>query len=74
MDTLKTLLRVGGLVVAAAGGLCLPVQNYIVSKRNLSTFHNWADFGAFVQVGLVLIAVGLVAFGLSFLVRGEMSD
>jgi hypothetical protein len=74
MDTLKTTLRVGGIVVAAAGGLCLPIQTYVFSKRDLSTFHNWADVGAFVQFGLALIAVGLLAFGLSFLVHGEMSD
>jgi hypothetical protein len=74
MDAIKTTLRVGGIVVAAAGGLCLPARTYIVNKRELSTFHNWADLGAFTQFGLVLIAVGLVAFGLSFLVRGEMSD
>jgi sugar phosphate permease len=74
MDALKISLRVGGIVVAAAGGLCLPVHNYVFSKRNLSTFHDWADLGAFVQFGLVLIAVGLVAFGLSFLVLGEISD
>ena len=74
MDALKTTLRVGGIVTAAAGALCLPSQNYNFSKRKLSTFHNWADLGVFVQFGLVLIAVGLVAFGLSFLVRGEMSD
>ena len=74
MDNLKTILRIGGIVTAAAGGLCLPFPNYVFDKGDLSRFHNWADVGVFTWMGLVLIAVGVFAFGLSFLVRGDMTD
>ncbi len=74
MDNLKTVLRIGGMVTAAAGGLCLPFPNYVFDKYDLSRFHNLADTGVFTWMGLGLIAVGLVALGLSFLVRGDMTD
>ena len=74
MDNLKTVLRIGGIFTAAAGGLCLPFPNYVFDKGDLSRFHNLADAGVFTWMGLGLIAVGLVGFGLSFLVRGDMTD
>ena len=73
MSTLKTALRVGGILVALIGGLCLPVPNYVFDKGDFSAFHNLADLGAFAQIGLALIVVGLLAFGLSFAVPAEMS-
>ena len=74
MSTLKTVLRVGGIVVIAAGLMFLPMRNYVFNKRDLSRFHNWADYGAFTSFALPLIVVGLVAFGVSFLIRGDMID
>jgi hypothetical protein len=63
-----------GIVTAAAGGLCLPFPNYVFDKRDSSRFHNWADVGVYIWMGLGLIAIGLFAFELSFLVRGDMTD
>ena len=74
VNRLKTVLRTGGTVVVAMGIVCLPVGFGISPKRDLSLFNNLADLGAFVQMGLILIAVGLLALGLSFMVPGEMSD
>lgn len=58
----------------AAGAISLPVPNRVFDKGDLSRFHNWADTGAFTSFGLGLIVVGLVAFGVSFLVRGDLTD
>ena len=74
MSNFKTVLRVGGVVLVAIGLMLLPVRNYVFDKRDLSAFHDVAELSAFVQSGLALIVVGLVVFGLSFLIRGELSD
>jgi hypothetical protein len=74
MSKLKTVLRVGGAAIVAIGLMFLPVRNYVFDKHDLSAFHDVAELSAFVQAALVLIIVGLVAFGLSFLIRGELSD
>lgn len=52
MSTLKTALRVGGILVALIGGLCLPVPNYVFDKGDLSAFHNLADLGALFRSAL----------------------
>jgi heme exporter protein D len=52
----------------------LPVRNYVFDTRDLSAFHDVAELGGFVWVAVLMIVVGLVVIGLSFLVRGEMSD
>ena len=74
MDNLKTGLRIGGIVIAAMGLMFLPSRNFVFDKGDLSAFENWADVGVFVRSGFGLIVVGLVVFGLSFLVRGRMTD
>ena len=74
MDSLKTFLRISGIVIAAVGLTFLPSRNSIFGKRDLSTFNNWADIGVFVYVGWGLIVVGVVVIGLSFLVRGDLTD
>ena len=74
MSHLKTTLRVGGIVVAAAGALFLPVRSHVFNKADLSAFHNWAAVGVFASAGVILIVVGLVAFAVSFLIRGDLTD
>ena len=74
VNRLKTVLRIGGIVVAGIGGMCLPIGFGDNPKRDLSLFNNLADLGAFVQIGLLLIALGLVVLGVSYAIPGEMSD
>jgi hypothetical protein len=74
MNNLKTVLRIGGIVIAVMGLMFLPSRNLVFDKGDLSAFSNWADVGVFVRSGFGLIVVGLVVFGLSFLVRGDMTD
>ncbi len=74
MSNLKTVLRVGGVVLVLIGLMFLPVRNYVFDKGDLSAFDDVTETGGFLQVALGLVIVGLVSFGLSFLVRGEMSD
>ena len=71
---LKTVLRIGGTIVAAMGVGCLPIGYGISPKRDLSLFNNLADLGAFIQAGLILIAVGLLLIAASYAVRGELTD
>ena len=74
MSAVKTVLRVGGVILMAAGLMFLPMGDYVFSKRDLSRFHNWADYGAFTSLGIPVILLGLVAFGVSFLIRGDLID
>ena len=74
MDRFKTLPRIVGIVIAAMGLMFLPSRNFVFDKGDLSTFHNWTDTGVFVYVGGGLIAVGLVLIGLSFFIRGNLTD
>jgi len=74
MNNLKTGLRIGGILIAVIGLMFLPTRNFVFDKGDLSAFHNWSDVGAFARTGIALLVAGLVVFGLSFLVRGEMTD
>jgi hypothetical protein len=74
MSNFKTVLRVGGMALVGLGVMFLPVRNYVFDKRDLSAFHDVTELGVFVQTALGLILVGLVAFGSSFLIRGDGSD
>ena len=74
MNRLKTALRVAGITLAAVGLMFLPLRNTVFDKRDLSTFHNWADHSAFTGPGVWLILAGGVLVGLSFLVRGNLTD
>jgi len=53
MNNLKTVLRIGGIVVALLGLMFLPSRNFVFDKGDLSAFHNWADVGVFVRPGWV---------------------
>jgi hypothetical protein len=61
-------------VVVLIGLMFLPVRNYVFDKGDLSAFDDVTELGVLVKVALALITVGLVAFGVSFMVRGEPSD
>ena len=74
MSHLKTVLRVGGTAIAAIGAMFFPVGLNVFQMRDLSVFHNIADLGVFVPMGVTLLVIGLIAFGLSFVVRGEMGE
>jgi hypothetical protein len=73
-EKLKTILRVGGIVVAAIGGICLPIPNRVFDQGDLGVYYSLADTGAFTQIGIGLLVVGIGALGLSFLVRSDMTD
>jgi hypothetical protein len=74
MNRLKTGLRIGGTALVAVGAMCLPLGFGLSPKRDQNLFSNIADLGAFVQTGVILMAIGLLAIGLSDAARGEMSD
>ncbi len=74
MITLKTILRVGGVVVAVIGTMFLPVRNYVFDKGDQNAFTDVAELAAFVPAALWVIVLGSVAFGLSFLVPGDLSE
>lgn len=70
----KLLLRIAGVASMAAGLGCLPVGYGINPKRDLSAFNNLADMGVFVNLGLILIAVGAVVLLASWFLPGEEPD
>jgi hypothetical protein len=70
----KTVLRVGGTTIAMIGLLCIPVGLNVFQKSDLSVFHNIADLGVFVPMGVVFVTIGVVAIGLSSLIPGEMDQ
>ena len=74
MNTSKTVLRVGGVVLVVIGLMFLPVRTYVFDKGDQSAFGDVAEIGGFGQAALAMILVGSAAFGLSFLVRGDLSD
>ena len=74
MSNVKTILRVGGILVAVVGGMFLPLRNYVFDKADQNALADVAELGGFVHAGLAIVVVGLVVFGLSFLVRGELTD
>jgi hypothetical protein len=61
-------------VVAAIGVVCLPIGFGVSPKRDLSLFNNLADMGSFVNVGILLITLGVISLGLSSLVPSDLDD
>jgi len=68
----KPILRIGGIVAMLVGFTCLPLGMGASPKRDLSVFNNIADSGAFLKMGLALMAGGLIAVVLSRFVPGDM--
>jgi hypothetical protein len=64
-------IRVAGIVIFALGVLCMPLGPGVSPISDLSVFTNLADAGLFIKVGLVVCAVGVVLFFLSFLLPDE---
>jgi hypothetical protein len=64
MSRVKTILRVGGMIIVAIGIMCLPVA-HATPKRDTSVFYNLADLDAFVRIGFSMIGVGLAALAIS---------
>jgi hypothetical protein len=71
MSTLKTVLRIGGIVLLLLGWMCVPRPTSMFTD---SVFKAWSDVGAFVRFGVGLMLAGVATFGASFLVRGELID
>jgi hypothetical protein len=61
-------VQIVGFVMAATGYLCLPHGQSANAEENLSLFAQSANSGAFPFIGIVLLGVGVVIIGLSFLV------
>lgn len=65
-------MRIGGIVTALIGVMCLPIGYGVSPRRDLSAFNNIVDTGAFVKAALALIAVGILAIVVSRLVPGDL--
>jgi|RhiMetdeSRZDD1v2_1073273.scaffolds.fasta_scaffold1007233_2 hypothetical protein len=76
MRRLKLILRVGGVAVAACGGLFLgsDLGASWSHPGQRSGFTDLARMGAFTHVGRALLAVGAVAFLLSLAIPGRIDD
>jgi hypothetical protein len=74
MSRLKLVLRVGGLLAAAIGVLCLPIGYGVSPKRDLSVFSNLADMGAFIKAAFVLIPFGVIALVVSRFLPGDAEE
>ena len=71
MGRLKLILRVGGVLCFAAGAMFIPLGYGVSPKRDLSTFANIVDTGAFFGIGLLLVVVGAAVSLASLLLPGK---
>ena len=71
---LKTVLRIGGVLLMVLGVMFLPARNYVFDKGDQSAFADAVELGGFLHAALAMVVVGSVLFGLSFLIRGDLSD
>jgi hypothetical protein len=67
MLTPKSWFLIIGVVLCCLGFMCLPAGYGANPKRDLSLFSNFADLGAFLQAGIVLLGAGLIVIGLTLL-------
>ena len=58
-----------GTVMASIGFLCLPIGYGASPYRNTSFFNNLADLGAFLNIGLIMLAIGGAMVLISLLIR-----
>jgi uncharacterized protein YjeT (DUF2065 family) len=68
MYTLAEKLRAAGIVIVLAGLLCFPFLS-ASPKRALSAFTVAADLGLLAKFGIATVAVGIIVFLASFLLR-----
>jgi hypothetical protein len=71
LSAITPWLRSAGIVIFLLGVACMPLGVGISPKRDLSVFNNLADAGLFIKAGLVIAAIGVVLFFLSFLLPDE---
>ena len=74
MHRFKIVLRVGGMAILGMGVVFLPIGFGVNPKRDTSAFYNLADFSAFAQMGLLLVAVGLVALAVSHTIPDNRAE
>jgi heme/copper-type cytochrome/quinol oxidase subunit 1 len=67
----KLILRYGGVIVFLGGLSRCPLGYRGSPKRDLNAFNNFADLGAFIKMGLILMGVGVIFFFLSALLPGD---
>ena len=65
--TRKESLRLGGVGLFLVGLMCLPIGLGANPKRDLSTFHNFADLGVFLRYGGLLMGAGVLLMLLSLI-------
>ena len=74
MGRFKSMLRIGGIVSVVIGGFCLPWPRGDSPKQDLSVFYPLRSMHAFVKMGMILIAIGAVAFIVSLLLPDRSDD
>ena len=66
----KALLRIGGILLMVTGAMFLPAWGRELGPK--STIFSWIGItGTFAKQGMMMIAIGAVAFAASWLVRGD---
>ena len=70
MLTPKSWFLIVGVVLCCLGFMCLPLGYGANPKRDLNLFSNFADLGAFIQTGFLLLGAGLLVFTLTLLISG----
>jgi hypothetical protein len=69
-EWLKYGLRGGGLALFVVGLACMPVP-LVNPKATTSLFHAFAAEGLLIGYGAVMIVIGALLFGSSFLIHDE---
>ena len=64
-------IRVFAVVLAACGLACLPYGAVAHPEKTTSLFYGFAELGAFMTIGFILILVSLLVLGLSFIGRAQ---
>lgn len=70
----KTVLRIAGIVVMAIGVMHFPMRHLGFIRADTSAFHRIAEVGEFLPWGATWLGLGLLLFGASFLIRGDLSE
>jgi hypothetical protein len=66
----KALLRIGGILLMVIGLMFMPAWGRELGPK--STIFSWIGLtGMFAKQGMLMIAIGAVAFAASWLIRGD---
>ena len=68
---LKTLLRIGGILLVGLGVMFLPACR-TDSGPKTTIFNRMVGFGTLTDVGIILIGIGIIAFAASWLIPGDL--